>query len=61
MYCFRRKKGRKDYCLLFGVPQKLFSDKDPAYDTNLFKHLTKGQGKMRTSVYNPKSNARLTN
>ena len=47
-----------DYCLLFGILEKLYSDQDPAYESNLFKHLmtSLGIGKLRTSGYNPKAN-----
>ena len=47
-----------DYCLLFGIPEKLYSDQDPAYESNLFKHLMTSLGveKLRTSGYNPKAN-----
>lgn len=47
-----------DFCLTYGIPERLYSDQDPAYEANLFTELTKQLGvkKSRTTTYNPKAN-----
>ena len=47
-----------DYCLKFGIPLRLFSDRDPAFEATLFQELMKALGvkKLRTTGYNPRSN-----
>ena len=47
-----------DYCLTFGIPLKLYSDRDPAYESELFQLLMKqfGIAKLRTSGYRPQAN-----
>ena len=47
-----------DYCLKFGFPLRLFSDRDPAYESELFQLLMQALGvsKIRTTGYNPRSN-----
>ena len=47
-----------DYALRFGIPYKLFSDQDPAFESDLIKAFCNllGIKKNRTSGYNPKSN-----
>eukprot|EP00112_Aurelia_sp_Birch-Aquarium-sp1_P015743 Seg3512.1 transcript_id=Seg3512.1/GoldUCD/mRNA.D3Y31 product="Retrovirus-related Pol polyprotein from transposon 412" pseudo=true protein_id=Seg3512.1/GoldUCD/D3Y31 len=47
-----------DYCLKFGFPWRLFSDRDPAFESELFQILMKelGVSKIRTTGYNPRSN-----
>ena len=47
-----------DYVLTFGIPLKLYSDRDPAYEAELFQELMKllGVKKLRTTGYNAKAN-----
>ena len=47
-----------DYCLVYGIPEKIYSDQDPAFEANLFIQLMKqlGINKSRTTSYNPKAN-----
>ena len=47
-----------DFSLRYGIPYKLFSDQDPAYESELVRLFceTLGIKKTRTSGYNPKSN-----
>ena len=47
-----------NYFLLFGIPNKLYSDRDPAYEAKLFQGLMDKLGvkKLRTTGYNPKAN-----
>ena len=47
-----------DYVLKFGIPLKLYSDRDPAYEAKLFQELMQMLGikKLRTTGYNPKAN-----
>ena len=47
-----------DFSLRFGIPLKLLSDQDPAYESDLFNELMKlfGVKKLRTTAYNPRSN-----
>ena len=47
-----------DFSLKFGLPYKLLSDQDPAYESALFMNIMKELGvkKLRTTSYNPKSN-----
>ena len=47
-----------DYCLTFGIPFKLYSDRDPAFEAELFQLLMKqfGVAKLRTSGYRPQAN-----
>lgn len=47
-----------DFVLDFGLPEKLLSAQDPAYESNLFKELLKGLGikKVHTSGYRPQTN-----
>ena len=47
-----------DYCLDFGIPWKLLSDRDPAYESKLFHELIRilGIRKIRTSGYRPQTN-----
>ena len=47
-----------DYVLTFGIPFKLYSDCDPAYEAQLFQELMKllGVKKLRTTGYNAKAN-----
>ena len=47
-----------DYMLKFGIPLKLYSDRDPAYEAKLFQELMQmlGVKKLRTTGYNPKAN-----
>ena len=47
-----------DYCIMFGIPEKLYSDRDPAYESELFQQLMRQLGvkKLRTTGYNPKAN-----
>eukprot|EP00493_Phyllostaurus_siculus_P007166 UN07240 len=42
----------------FGLPYKLFSDQDPAFESELFQCLMKelAVNKLRTTSYNPQSN-----
>ena len=46
------------YCLKYGIPWRLFSDRDPAFESELFQILMKelGVSKIRTTGYNPRSN-----
>ena len=48
-----------DYSLNFGIPLKILSDRDPAYESELFQSLMKlfGVKKSRTSGYRPQANA----
>ena len=47
-----------DYCMTFGIPKILYSDKDPAYRSDLFSQLMKllGVRKLSTTGYNPRAN-----
>ena len=47
-----------DYCLVYGIPEKSYSDQDPAFEANLFTQLMKqlGINNSRTISYNPKGN-----
>ena len=47
-----------DFCLDFGIPIKLLSDKDPAYEAALFQELMNilQIKKLRTSGYRPQTN-----
>ena len=47
-----------DFMLTFGIPLKLYSDRDPAYEVNLFSELMKllQVKKLRTTGYNAKAN-----
>ena len=47
-----------DYFLRFGIPKKLYSDRDPSYESELFQHLMNyfGVKKLRTTGYNPQGN-----
>ena len=47
-----------DYCLVYGIPEKIYSDQDPAFEANLFIQLMKqlSINKSRTTSYNPKAN-----
>ena len=47
-----------DYCLVYGIPDKIYSDQDPAFKANLFTHLMKqlGINKSRRTSYNPEVN-----
>ncbi len=47
-----------DYLMKFGLPYKLFSDQDPAFESELFQCLMKELGvkKLRTTSYNPQNN-----
>ena len=47
-----------DFFLRFGIPLKLYSDRDPAFEANLFQSLMKmfGVKKLRTTGYNPRAN-----
>ena len=47
-----------DFCLDFGIPFKLLSDKDPAFESKLFQELMKilEVKKIRTSGYRPQTN-----
>ena len=51
-------KSVLDYFLTFGIPLKLYSDQDPAYESELFQLLMKDLGvkKLRTSGYRPPAN-----
>ena len=47
-----------DYCLRFGMPIKLYSDRDPSYEADLFHYLMVSFGvkKLCASGYNPQAN-----
>ena len=47
-----------DYVLTFGIPLKLYSNRDPVYEAELFQELMKllGVKKLRTTGYNEKAN-----
>ena len=47
-----------DFFLRFGIALKLYSDRDPAFEANLFQSLMKmfGVKKLRTTGYNPRAN-----
>ena len=47
-----------NYVLQFGIPDKLLSDQDPSYESNLFQCLMNNLGikKLRTSGYRPNTN-----
>ena len=47
-----------DFCMTFGIPRKLLSDRDPAYESVLFQELMRilEIKKIRTSGYRPQSN-----
>ena len=47
-----------DFCMDFGIPWKLLSDQDPAYESRLFKELMRilEITKLRTSGYRPQTN-----
>ena len=47
-----------DYCMDFGIPGKLLSDQDPAYESKLFQELMRilEIKKLRTSGYRPQTN-----
>ena len=47
-----------DYFLRFGIALKLYSDRDPAFEANLFQSLMKmfSVKKLRTTGYNPRAN-----
>ena len=47
-----------DYCLVYGIPEKIYSDQDPAFEANIFTQLMKhlGINKSRTTSYNSKAN-----
>lgn len=47
-----------DYILKFGTPQKIYSDRDPSYESELFQRIKKyfGVKKLRTTGYNPQAN-----
>lgn len=47
-----------DYVMLFGVPEKIYSDCDPTYESELFKQLmvTLGVKKIQTTGYNANAN-----
>lgn len=47
-----------DYFLRFGVPMKLYSDRDPSFEAELFQHVMNAMGvkKLRTTGYNPQAN-----
>ena len=51
-------KSIYDYFLRFGSPRKLYSDRDPSYEADLFQHLMKllGVKKLRATGYNPQAN-----
>ena len=44
--------------LKFGIPLKLFSDRDPSFESSLYQELLRmlGVKKLRTCGYNPRSN-----
>ena len=45
-------------CLVYSIPENIYSDQDPALEANLFIQLLKqlGTNKSRTTSYNPKAN-----
>ena len=47
-----------DYFMNFGIPLNLYSDRDPAYEAELFQQLMSHLGvkKLRTTGYNAKAN-----
>ena len=47
-----------DFIMKFGIMDKLLSDQDPSYESELFQELMVllGIDKVRTTAYNPKSN-----
>ena len=47
-----------DFMLTFGIPLKLYSDRDPAYEGKLFSELMKllQVKQLRTTGYNAKAN-----
>ena len=47
-----------DYCLAYGIPDRIYSDQDHAFEANLFTQLMNqlGINKSRTTSYNPKAN-----
>ena len=47
-----------DFCLTFGIPYRLSSDMDPAFEAQLFREIMKGLGihKVRTCGYRPNAN-----
>ena len=47
-----------DFCLTFGIPYRLYSDMDPAFEAQLFQEIMKGLGihKVRTCGYRPNAN-----
>ena len=47
-----------DFILRFGVPRKLYSDRDPSYESDLFRYTMQKLGikKLRTTGYNPQAN-----
>ena len=51
-------KCLRDYFLEYGIPGKLLSDQDPAYESKLFSELMKilEVNKLRTSGYRPQTN-----
>ena len=47
-----------DYCLVYGIPEKIYSDQDPAVEATLFTQSMKqlGINNSRTTSYSPKTN-----
>ena len=47
-----------EYFLRFGIPKKLYSDRDPSYEADLFQFVMKriGVEKLKTTGYNPQAN-----
>ena len=47
-----------EYFLRFGIPKKLYSDRDPSYEADLFQFVMKriGVEKSKTTGYNPQAN-----
>ena len=47
-----------DYFLRYGIPRKLYSDRDPSYESSLFQNVMRKLGvkKLRTTGYNPQGN-----
>ena len=45
-------------CLVYGIPEKICFDQDPAFEANAFPQLMKqlGINKFKTTSYNPNSN-----
>ena len=45
-------------CLVYGIPEKICLDQDPAFEANAFPQLMKqlGINKLKTTSYNPNSN-----